>query len=85
MPKNTRDGATIDAMADCCWDRPGLSSARSERCTQVLLRGLLQTDLCASREDRVVHREQPVVGGARRHVKRHHGLNAVSRLDFDGH
>ena len=57
---------------------------RSERC-QVLLLGLLQTDLCATREGRVVHREHPVVGGAGRHVKRHHGLNAVSRVDFDGH
>jgi hypothetical protein len=57
---------------------------RSERC-QVLLPGLPQTDLCATREGRVVHREHPVVGGAGRHVKRHHGLNAVSRVDVDDH
>ena len=50
-----------------------------------LIAGLLQTDLCAAREDRVVHREHPAVGRARRHVERHHGLNGASRLDFDGH
>jgi hypothetical protein len=69
----------------CCWDRPGLSSGRSERCSQVLLPGLLQTDLCATREDRIVHREHPTIGRARRHVKRHHGLNAVAGVDVHAH
>ena len=47
----------VSSRLTCCWDRPGLSSGRAARCSRVLLPGLLQTDLRATREGRVVDRK----------------------------